>query len=205
MSPIRSIASLLVVSCAGFTSCATISFDEAVKKVGYVGGVSLGTTRLHDYEADPGDRVDDSDTGWAVWGGYQASPFWGAVAGYVDFGQLYAEGPGGGGFTDTIDYSGFALLAMGVLPVAQRTALIGLTGTFIWNQKVDYDDASGPFDADEWGVSPAIGSGLNYYLDDLQKYGFNVTWLHVFEAGDFNATGHDSDLDFFGLGFTMHM
>lgn len=187
------------------SSCTSFEFDEAIQKVGYLGGASIGATEIHDYEASEGDRVDGSDTGWAVWGGYQASPFWGGLLGYVDFGTLHAEGPGGGGFTDAIDYSGFAALAMGVLPVHERTAVVGLTGAFFWNQKVDYDDASGPFDADESGVSPALGSGLNYYLDDLQRYGVNVTWLHVFEAGDFDKTDHDSDLDFFSLGVTVHM
>ena len=167
---------------------------------GIVGGVSLGAAHFGDYESSAGDSVDNEDFGFSVWSGYRFTPHVAATIGYIDFGELHATGPASGGFTDDIAYTGIPIFLHGVAGIAPRTAGFASVGALFWWQDVDYLDGFGPFVADENGVSPAIALGVNHFLTPAKTVGVHLEVSHYFEVGDFDATGHDSDITFATIG-----
>jgi hypothetical protein len=177
--------------------------------VGAFGGLGLGRSIFHDYELDglPGADVEEADTSFSAFAGYRWTPNYGVLLGYIDHGTLEASGPvgeGGQPFTDKIDYKSVVLCGMATAPIAEGTAVYGLLGAAHWNQDVAYREQSAtPFNADSSGFSPAIGGGVNYFFDSGGHFGFNLTWIRIFQAGDKGKTDHDSDIDFVSLGFLI--
>jgi hypothetical protein len=139
--------------------------------------------------------------------GYRWTPNYGMLLGYIDHGRLEADGPvgeGGQPFTDKIDYQSVLLCGMASAPIARSTAVYGLLGAAHWRQEVAYREQSmTPFNENSSGVSPTIGGGVNYFFDATGRFGLNLTWIRIFEAGDKGQTGHDSDIDFVSLGFMI--
>lgn len=186
--------------------------------VGAFGGLGLGQSEFHDYELDslPGANADTTDTSFAAIAGYRWTPNYGMLLGFIDHGTLEADGPigeGGQPFEDSIDYKSVILCAMASAPIARGVAVYGLVGAAHWTQDVEYTEGfSGKltegtpgtvFKEDASGVSPAIGGGINYFIDTGGHFGLNLAWVRVFEAGDKGKTGHDSDIDFVSFGMIV--
>ena len=129
------------------------------------------------------------------------------LLGYIDHGKLNADGPvgeGGQPFKDEIEYRSVILCGMAAAPIARGTAVYGLLGAAQWSQSVVYrEQSTTPFNDTSSGFSPAVGGGVNYFLDSGGHFGLNLAWIRIFEAGDKGQTGHDSDIDFVSLGFLI--
>ena len=196
------ILAALVASCAALPSPTSSPSGQLPGPLvpSFFGGAAAGYATFHDYEEDPGDRVDDEDTSTVFFAGYQFSPFYAMLLGYFDFGSLYAEGPADGGFTDDISYDGISLMALRLMPIDHRSAAFVSAGLLHWNQKVRYRSSFGPFNADESGTSPALGLGYDRHLGDDRNWALHVAYNHFFEVGDYDATGHDSDIGLFSVG-----
>jgi hypothetical protein len=182
--------------------------------IGGFGGLGVGESKFHDYELGglPGAHVDDTATSFSAFAGYRWTPNYGMLLGYIDHGQLSASGPVGDGgqpFTDKIKYKSVIMCGMASAPVARGVAVFGLAGAAYWDQSVKYSEEISPglppqtSTDSSIGVSPTIGGGVNYFFDSGGHFGLNLTWIHIFGAGDKSKTDHDSDIDFATLGFVL--
>ncbi len=194
--PRSSIMALVVVAVvAGFT--------QNTSAAGWMAGASVGQAKIGDYEleAEADASLDDEDTGWRVFGGYQVSYF-GATVGYVDLGALTAAGTDFGGFVDRIEADGWDLQAIGFLPLGKnkRFHLFGNVGLIRWEQRVTYRDASGAFKASPTGTSPAFGIGFDALFGGTRALALNINWTRYLDVGDVEVSGHENDRDLIGIG-----
>jgi len=171
--------------------------------IGWFVGMTAGESTFGDYELDDeASSKDDSDTGLAVFGGYQINPYFAVGGGFVDLGELNASGKKFGGFEDKLEADGIEAFAMGILPVSDRVSLFAHTGLFSWDQTVTYSDSFEDFKGDASGTDLLYGAGVNF--DIFQEAGFNIhlVWTQYKKVGDLDETGHQNDIDLISFGFT---
>ena len=194
----RSIMVLVLAVCvAGFTQNTAAS--------GWMAGASLGPTTIGDYEleAEADISLDDEDTGWRAFGGYQVSYF-GVTVGYVDLGALTASGSSfDGGFVDRIEADGWDIQGIGFLPIGKkkRFHVFGNVGLLRWEQRVTYvGGGSGRFEGSPTGTSPAFGIGFDALFGGTGALALNINWTRYLKVGDLEVTGHENDRDLIGIG-----
>jgi len=106
---------------------------------GFYTGISAGPSRESTWCDGLSGSCEDSDTGWKVFGGYQATKNFGIEVSYVDFGQWTASGA----LTDApsrlvtgkAEVSGFGVSWVATLPVSERFGLFGRVGLFRWDSE----------------------------------------------------------------------
>ena len=95
---------------------------------GFYLGAGFGTTKLNDDSFD-GVDLDDSDTGFKVFGGYSFNQYFAVEATYFDFGEASGSFDDFGGTTKfDVGVSGFAASAVGTLPVSDMFSLFARLG-----------------------------------------------------------------------------
>ena len=115
----------------------------------YMGG-SYGMTSFDiDTAGITSPSLDDSDSGFKIFGGFQFTKNWGAEVGYVDFGKA-----GIGGFGD-IGVTALTLAGTGTLPLNESFSLLGKVGMANW-------DASGSASSGDSGTDLFYGIGARY-------------------------------------------
>ena len=189
------------------TGCAsTGSGNNAMARSVYL-AATAGVTKTHDYSvgddpsADPDiANLDDSGTGFEALVGYQFTGPLAAELHYVDLGNMTADGPAWGGFTDELKASGFGLSAVGTYPPEAPLAGQARLGGFAWSQDVDYQDPFEEFVESENGVGLSAGLGLRYRIPSSPQFGITAHWTRYFSVGDPDKSGHQYDRDFFGGG-----
>jgi OmpA-OmpF porin, OOP family len=120
----------------GLTACAALALTAAMAaqadvQPGFYAGASLGTTKLSDNSFDnSGIDLDDSDTGFKIFGGYSFNKNLAIEVSYFDLGEV------NGGFSDPfigdvsfdVGVSGLNGSVVGRLPVAETFSLFGKLG-----------------------------------------------------------------------------
>jgi hypothetical protein len=200
--PVSNFLFAFVMVLAGVVGAARPAAAQSGTNLQFFLGVDAAAALFGDYEASPGDDVDDADFSWMVFGGVRYG-YVGASFGYTDLGELEASGPSNGGFTDEIDYDGYTLVAHGFLPLGDRFVLTAEGGALFWDQKVRYVDSLGRFRANETGVSGVAGVGAGFLLVPEMGISLTFRYTHYFEVGDAAETGHDSDIDRIGVGVAV--
>lgn len=217
----RAVSAAVVVAALGTPALA--------QETGWVAGATLGSSSFKGYELEQfADNVDDSDTGFGIFGGYQFSPFFMLLGGLTDLGALNAdsgsdyvppEGKAGGRaagrvarralraefepngpFDDTIEAKGFHVTAVGIAPIAPRVALLASLGLFAWDQDVDYSDLSGDFSESASGTSALYGAGVGVELGASKRWAMHLMWTRHSSVGDLDKTGHENDIDLLSVG-----
>jgi len=158
----------------------------------YAGG-SLGV-------ADQGEYEDGNSTAGKLFGGIRYGRYLGAELGYTKLGGVESTL---GDRLETLlesETSGLYAAAMGYIPVAHRTELMGKVGVMGWdtdlsrteqliNTKAEYDDS---------GTSPLVGIGAQYHM--TPNMAVRGEWERVFDAGN---DDHETDVDLLTLGLTL--
>jgi OmpA-OmpF porin, OOP family len=106
---------------------------QADTQPGFYAGAGFGTTKIGD-DAFDGTGIDDSDTGFKIFGGYDFNQNFGIEASYFDFGEASAED---GGDSLRIGVSGLSAAAVGRIPVSEMFALYGKLGFASYDVDVD--------------------------------------------------------------------
>jgi OOP family OmpA-OmpF porin len=210
---------------------AALGAPTQAQDAGWVAGATLGSSSFKGYELEQfADNVDDSDTGFGLFGGYQFSPYFMLLGGLTDLGALNADSgsdyvpPEGdrqqpapyraarrphraefepvGPFDDTIEAKGFHVTAVGIAPIAPRVALLGSVGLFAWDQDVDYSDLSGDFSESASGTSALYGAGVGVKLGAANQWAMHLMWTRHSSVGDLDKTGHENDIDLLSVGAT---
>lgn len=116
----------------------------------YIGG-SYGMTTYDLGGVPAGVSIDDSDTGFKLFGGFQFTKNWGAEAGYVDFGKASLSGPASG----DVGITAFTFAGTGTLPLGQNFSLVGKLGLAMW-------DTNGSASSGDNGTDLYYGVGARY-------------------------------------------
>ncbi|HEX7043747.1 MAG TPA: outer membrane beta-barrel protein [Burkholderiales bacterium] len=145
-------------------------------------GLGVGSSSLVDEnDAMPGANVDDSDTGWKVFGGYSFNELLAVEVGYVDFGEFSAA-------TGSWEATGINVSALGTWPLGSEFSLLGKVGANRW----DAERRLGATSGDDTGTDILYGVGLQYDFTD--QIGGRFEWERFANVGEPGVTG-ESDLD----------
>ena len=129
----------------------------------YIGGSYGMSTFDLDTTGITNPSVDDSDSGFKIFGGFQFTKHWGAEVGYVDFGKAGIRGSVIGiPFTGDLGITAFTLAGTGTLPLGTNFALLGKVGLAQWEA-----------DASVSGAGSASDSGSDMFYGIGARYSFN--------------------------------
>lgn len=177
------------LAASGILGLALIAPGLASAQGGYA-GIGVGqSTMKDDSTALVGTSLDDSDTGWKLFGGYMFNPNAAVEFAYIDFGEFTGSG---GGFTDNWEATGISISALGSWPLASEFSLLGKIGATRWDVDDRFTVGGAAFSPSETGTDLSFGIGVQY--DFTRQVGARLEWERFNDVGDDNTTGQ-SDLD----------
>jgi len=154
----------------------------------------------------------DSKTSWSIFFGYQFSSYFAFEAGYLNLGSYPYRYSGtanltarGGGidptsFDYTMDFKGYPLSAVGILPFGPIFDVHARAGVLLTNAKAKFSATAGPsrisdsFSASSQDLFYGAGAGMN--LGDI--WSLSLDWVKYSKVGDGNVIA-DTDLDALSL------
>ena len=136
-------------------------------------GASLGQVKSH-YSSkdanslgyDAGYRLDNSDTGAKLFGGYSFTSNWGAEFGYVDLGTATFSGTSSGAANqDQFSAKGVVLSAIGTWPLGNDFSVLGKLGAITAKTQYNCVQNCAAIQSNEkTGVYAALGIGAQYKI-----------------------------------------
>ena len=157
----------------------------------YVGG-SVGQTSADlGGSLDPGvGTVDDSDTGFKVFGGYNIIKFLSVEASWVDVAGVSVE-EAATESSLTAEADGFSVEAVGIIPFAERFELFAKVGLYKWDGAVTATEAgTQTLDAGDDGIDPIFGVGFGWNAFsrgqvrvEVERYTLNDMDVDMYSAG----------------------
>lgn len=144
--------------------------------------------------------VDDTDTGWKIFGGYKFNPNFAIEGNYADLGELSIKSivtaPSSATINTSWEAKTWALSAVGIVPLAYKFDIFGKVGFQYWD--VDYK-RSAPARASESdnGTDLTYGIGADYNFTD--RFALRAEWELYQNIGDSNKTG-ESDVEMWSAG-----
>lgn len=135
----------------------------------YIGGAYGMTSFDVDTSGVTSPTVDDSDSGFKIYGGFQFNKHLGAEVGYVDGGKATLGGSGipafgVGPFSAELSVTAITFAAVGTLPLNEQFALFGKIGLASWDAEVTATSGSVGGRADDSGTDAFFGVGARYNL-----------------------------------------
>lgn len=133
-------------------------------------------------ESDLGfDPLDDSATGWKVFGGYRFTRHFAAEIGYLDTGEAEESVEGA---TLTLGAEGTTTSIIATLPIGERFALHARAGFIDWQAELTATDSEGTFRSSASGQDFYWGAGATM---DLGRFGLRLEY-EVPEIEDVDVT-----------------
>jgi len=201
----QSLATLVLAS----GSIAAVAADS-----GWYAGVSLGQTNadvsasgLNSALVSVGATgvvisVDNTDTGWKLFGGYQINKNIGFEAAYVNLGSVTANATyatlAGSPLRSKVDVDGFQLSAVGTLPLNDTFAVFGKVGAFISKSDGTATSSVGSASASANNTDWTYGLGGNWQFN--QNIGLRAEWERFQGLG----TSKSGDADLYSLGIVYN-
>ena len=136
---------------------------QADTQPGFYAGAGIGSTKV----GDDISGVDDSDTGFKIFGGYTYTENWGVEVSYFDFGEASVSA---GNSSASVGITGLSASAVGRLPVNDMFAVYGKLGFASYDVDLDFNNVPGfgnghLSDSDSdliYGVGGALSFGGNF-------------------------------------------
>lgn len=147
MTKTRLLAGTVLAAALGALSFNTL----AAEPVGWYAGAGVGQSMIDE------DLLDDEDTGFQVFGGYQFHPNWGVELAYTDFGKVEYGG------VASLEADTASLVAVGTLPFTEKFSGYAKAGFHAWDADLR---ASGIGRVSDDGTDPTYGLGLQYRFTD---------------------------------------
>ena len=137
---------------------------QADTQPGFYAGAGIGSTKVGD---DDLSGVDDSDTGFKIFGGYTFTENWGVEVSYFDFGEASVSA---GNSSASVGITGLSASAVGRLPVNDMFAVYGKLGFASYDVDLDFNNVPGfgsghLSDSDSdliYGIGGALSFGGNF-------------------------------------------
>ena len=131
---------------------ATALGAQADERPGFYLGAGAGQAMIDD------GALDDEDTAFSGFGGYQFNRYFGLEAGYADFGETEPLGSAG----PRLEADAAYLVAVGTVPFTDSFSGYAKAGISDWN----VDTSIAGFVGDDNGNDPTYGLGLQYRFTD---------------------------------------
>lgn len=131
----------------------------------YIGGAYGMSSFDIDTAGITNPSVDDSDSGFKIFGGYQFSRNWGVEVGYVDFGKAGIRGSIlGTPFNGDLGVTALTVAGTGTMPMNESFSLLGKVGIWNWDAKASVAALGTVGTASDSGTDLFFGVGLRYNL-----------------------------------------
>lgn len=150
--------------------------------------------------------MDDKDTGWKLFAGYQFNPYFAVEGGYVDLGEFsfsttVTAAPAGyttGSLSGNVKTkNGFLVDAVGIWPATDKVSVFGKVGMYSIKTELSASGPSGSLtesstDSDlHWG----IGAGYDFN----KNVGARLEWERFNDVGNKDKTG-EANVDLLSVG-----
>ena len=164
----------------------------------YVGGaLGQASTDVPGATSGSGVTVDDSSTGYKVFGGYNVAKYFSVEGAYVD-GASVKMNTDDQQFSSTFDTSGFAFRAMGVLPLREKLSLFADLGMYMWDGDATVSDGFSTASGSTDGTDPVYGIGMGWQAMKNGKVRVEI------ERYTTSSEGVDVDTDMISVGFAYN-
>ena len=190
---------------SAFIVPATIAAPATGQSTYYVGG-SVGQSKFKDIEPGVATNVDDKDTGYKIYGGYQISPYWGVEATYFDLGKATANGTILNGSTVvpanlSAKASAWGLAGVFTAPITYGFSVFGKLGLVRSELKTSVS-AIGVVGNNQKESSTGANFGFGAKYDFTSNLAIRAEWERLKKMGD-DATTGETDIDFVSTGITF--
>lgn len=162
---------------------------QAADRGFYLGG-KIGAASHED------EFLDEDDTSWGLYGGYQFNPYFALEGEYTDFGNPEGSLTPPSLGTGSVEPESIGIAAVGFLPIGEQFKLLGKAGFHSFdlnpNRGRDLEDVIG----DDSSTDPYYGVG--------GQYDFNSNWSLRAEYTRFEFGDADNDEISLGLQYTFN-
>ena len=139
----------------------------------YVGGsigLSDSDASLSAICAGATGSIDDTDTGWKLYGGYRINENIAIEGGYVDLGTNSASATlGGTSITGSGDFTGLTLAGVVGTNVTQSVGIFAKAGLILWDMEASGSSGSTFLAVDDDGTELTFGVGVNMRINSNVK------------------------------------
>ncbi len=142
--------------------------------------------------------IDEKDTGWTLFAGYELNNYVALELGYYDLGKVTFSGtvvPPGAVTSGSFKSKAYALSAVGSFPVTARVALLGRLGVARGGQKGDVRVGAASASAIDDTTELTYGLGARFAF--TRNVGMRTQWER-FRVGGGNVGGKN-DVDLFSI------
>jgi OOP family OmpA-OmpF porin len=147
--------------------------------------------------------IDDDDTGYKAFVGWQFHKNFAAELGYVDLGDFDIDtnitAPTAATFNGDAEVDGFSLSLVGNYPVTEKFSVIGRIGAYFWDVDADGSATIGATTVNLGGSDD--GTDINFGLG--AQYDFNKTIGVRAEYEVYTDVGDEDDIDFLSAGIVV--
>lgn len=169
----------------------------------YVGG-SVGQSKFKDIPPSL-TNVDDKDTGYKVYGGYQINPNWGVEATYFDLGKFTGNETAFNGSTvvpvsASAKVTAWGLAGVFTAPISNGFSVFGKLGLVRSELKTNSSGVGFEAHQKESSIGANFGFGAKY--DFTPNLAVRAEWERLKKVGD-DATTGETDMDFLSAGITF--
>jgi len=181
-----------------------IAFSTPVSAQNWYAGASAGQATAKDVacDLDITCSLDDSDTGYKLFGGYNFSKNLAVEFGYADLGEISASGTDTGLGTASLNIETTAIFVTvnGIFPVSQNVNLFAKAGMARWDMDLSATSSVlGSASLSDDGFDILFGVGASF--DVSKTVSIRAEWER-FAVGDAETTG-EGDIDLLTAGVTI--
>lgn len=189
----------------GLASAVTFTGPALAQDMGFYIGGALGQSSV-DLDCTGTTSCDDKDSTWKILGGYQFNRNFALEFGYADLGAATASTPAfflpGFGIVPAanlkIEATVFELLAVGILPIANRFSLYGKAGLFRAETDTSVSFANGISESEsDSATNLTFGAGVRFDL--TKNLGIRLEWQRYMDVPE-AVTDSESDVDVMSIG-----
>lgn len=162
---------------------------NAAERGFYVGG-SVGAASYED------NRLDEDDTSFGVYGGFQFNPYFAVEGKYTNFGDLEGNLTPPSLGTSSVEPTSFGVAAVGMLPIGNQFSMLGKAGLHSYDLDPKSGQGLGGQIGDDSSTDPFYGIGAQY--DFSNSFSLRAEYTR-FEFG-----AGDSDEIALGLHYTFN-
>ncbi len=152
---------------------------------GFYAGGSAGTTK---WNIGPSDilstgSIENNNTGYKIFGGYDFNKTWGVEFGYLDLGKYSFKGTyGGSSVRGDIKITAWDVMAVGNFNVTDDIALFAKLGIYAWDAKASASNGSINNSATGTGSNAMFGLGMKYNFTD--HFSFRGEWERFHDSSN---------------------
>ncbi|MEO6423281.1 MAG: outer membrane beta-barrel protein [Candidatus Nitrotoga sp.] len=199
----KKIAFAVAMLGAGITFIVPAAIAAPGQSAYYAGG-SIGQSKYKDIPQGLR-NVDDKDTGYKLYGGYQINPNWGVEATYYDLGKFTGTDSVFNGSSivpanASAEVTAWGLSGVFTAPISYGFSVFGKLGLARSELKTNSSGLNFRAHQKESGTGATFGIGAKY--DFTPSLAVRAEWERLQKVGD-NATTGETDMDFLSTGITF--